>query len=108
MKLSQAYVDDIIKTALLEDINYVDVTTDNLIDDSHISEAYYVAKDDGVICGIQIAKRVFDLAGGNVDFSILMEDGMKVKKGDIIARMKGSTRTLLKGERTALNILQHM
>lgn len=108
MKLSQAYVDDIIKTALLEDINYVDVTTDNLIDDSHISEAYYVAKDDGVICGIQIAKRVFDLAGGNVDFTIKMEDGMNVKKGDIIAVMKGSTRTLLKGERTALNILQHM
>jgi nicotinate-nucleotide pyrophosphorylase (carboxylating) len=108
MKLSQLYIDDIIKTALLEDINYMDVTTDNLLDDSHRSEAYYVAKDDGVLCGIEIAKRVFDLAGGDVDFIIKIKDGEHVKKGDIIAEMTGSTRTLLKGERTALNILQHM
>ena len=108
MKLSQLYIDDIIKTALLEDINYMDVTTDNLLDDSHRSEAYYVAKDDGVLCGIEIAKRVFDLAGADVDFTVKIKDGEHVKKGDIIAEMTGSTRTLLKGERTALNILQHM
>jgi len=108
MKLSQLYIDDIIKTALLEDINYMDVTTDNLLDDSHRSEAYYVAKDDGVLCGIEIAKRVFDLAGADVDFTVKIKDGERVKKGDIIAEMTGSTRTLLKGERTALNILQHM
>ncbi|WP_044974879.1 carboxylating nicotinate-nucleotide diphosphorylase [Ruminococcus sp. HUN007] len=108
MKLSQLYIDDIIKTALLEDINYMDVTTDNLLDDSHRSEAYYVAKDDGVLCGIEIAKRVFDFSGGDVDFIIKIKDGEHVKKGDIIAEMTGSTRTLLKGERTALNILQHM
>ena len=108
MKLSQLYIDDIIKTALLEDINYMDVTTDNLLDDSHRSEAYYVAKDDGVLCGIEIAKRVFDLAGADVDFNVKIKDGEHVKKGDIIAEMTGSTRTLLKGERTALNILQHM
>ncbi len=108
MKLSQIYIDDIIRTALSEDINYMDVTTDNLIDDAHKSEAYYVAKDDGVLCGIDIAKRVFELAGGDVEFTSLMNDGQFVKKGDIIARMNGSTRTLLKGERTALNILQHM
>jgi len=55
MKLSQLYIDDIIKTALSEDINYMDVTTDNLLDDTHRSEAYYVAKDDGVLCGIESA-----------------------------------------------------
>lgn len=108
MKLSQIYIDDIIRTALSEDINYMDVTTDNLIDDAHKSQAYYVAKDDGVLCGIDIAKRVFELAGGDVEFIALMNDGQSVKKGDIIARMNGSTKTLLKGERTALNILQHM
>ncbi len=108
MKLSQIYIDDIIRTALSEDINYMDVTTDNLIDDSHKSQAYYVAKDDGVICGIEIAERVFELAGGNVEFFAEKSDGDAVKKGDIIAQMNGSTRTLLKGERTALNILQHM
>ena len=108
MKLLQCYVDNIITTALMEDINYVDAAADNLIPEDHTSKAYYVAKDTGVVCGIDVAKRVFDLAGGNVDFRILMKDGTKVNKGDIIAEMEGSTLTLLKGERTALNLLQHM
>lgn len=108
MKLLQLYIDDIIKTALAEDISYMDVTTDNLLDDTHRSEAYYVAKDDGVLCGIDIAKRVFEIVGGDVEFTVKINDGEQVKKGDIIAVMSGSTRTLLKGERTALNILQHM
>lgn len=108
MDLPISYIDKIISTALEEDINYVDVTTDYLIDENAETEAYYIAKDTGVLCGIEIAKRVFELIGGNVSFNILMHDGDKVNKGDIIARMSGSTRTLLKGERTALNILQHM
>ena len=108
MKLLQCYVDNIITTALMEDINYIDVASDNLITEEHKSNAYYVAKDTGVVCGIEVAKRVFELAGGDVDFQILLEDGSKVKKGDIIATLNGSTLTLLKGERTALNLLQHM
>lgn len=108
MKLLQCYIDNIITTALMEDINYIDAAADNLIPPEHKSSAYYVAKDTGVVCGIDIAKRVFDLAGGDVDFRILIQDGTKVNKGDIIAEMEGSTLTLLKGERTALNILQHM
>lgn len=108
MKLLQCYVDNIITTALMEDINYIDAAADNLIPEEHRSSAYYVAKDTGVVCGIEVAKRVFELAGGDVDFRILMKDGTKVNKGDIIATLEGSTLTLLKGERTALNILQHM
>jgi len=108
MKLTNAYIDNIINTALAEDINYIDVTTDNLLSPEHTSSAYYVAKDSGVLCGIDIAKRVFELVGGNVEFETLIHDGEKVKKGDIIAKMNGSTVTLLKGERTALNILQHL
>ena len=108
MKLLQCYVDNIITTALMEDINYIDAAADNLIPPEHRSSAYYVAKDTGVVCGIEVAKRVFDLAGGDVDFKILFNDGAKVNKGDIIAEMEGSTLTLLKGERTALNLLQHM
>ncbi len=86
----------------------MDAAADNLIPPEHTSSAYYVAKDSGVVCGIEVAKRVFELVGGNVSFNILMNDGTKVKKGDIIARLEGSTLTLLKGERTALNLLQHM
>ena len=106
--LSQKYIDDIIYTALDEDINYIDVTTDNLICEEDNSEAVLVAKDSGVVCGINIAARVFDLVGGNVESEILANDGAYVHTGDIIAKFRGSTRTLLKGERTALNILQHM
>lgn len=108
MKLLQCYVDNIITTALMEDINYIDAAADNLIPPEHTSSAYYVAKDSGVVCGIDIAGRVFKLAGGNVEFKVLIPDGTKVQKGDIIAELEGSTLTLLKGERTALNILQHM
>lgn len=108
MKLLQCYIDNIITTALMEDINYIDAAADNLIPEDHKSSAYYVAKDTGVVCGIEVAKRVFELAGGNVDFRILLGDGTKVNKGDIIAELDGSTLTLLKGERTALNLLQHM
>lgn len=108
MKLLQCYIDNIITTALMEDINYIDAAADNLIPPEHRSSAYYVAKDTGVVCGIEIARRVFELAGGDVDFRILLNDGTKVNKGDIIAELEGSTLTLLKGERTALNILQHM
>lgn len=108
MKLLQCYIDNIINTALMEDINYIDAAADNLIPPEHRSSAYYVAKDTGVVCGIEVAKRVFELVGGDVDFKILANDGTKVKNGDIIATLEGSTLTLLKGERTALNLLQHM
>lgn len=106
--LQQTYIDRLITTALDEDIHYIDVTTDNLLDDAHTSEAYYLAKDSGVLCGIDIAKRVFELVGGDFTMDIRIHDGEQVKKGDIIATMTGSTKTLLKGERTALNLLQHM
>ena len=104
----QFQIDDIIKNALLEDINYVDVTTDYLVDDNSVSTAKYVSKDDGVLCGIDVALRVFDLLDDNMTHKVYIHDGEKVKKGDIIAEITGSTRALLKGERTALNLVQHM
>lgn len=108
MQLLQSYVDGIITTALEEDIHYVDVTTDYLLPEGHTGAAYYIAKADGVVCGIDIAARVFELVGGGVTFRSHVKDGDRVKKGDILAEMEGSTATLLKGERTALNLLQHM
>jgi nicotinate-nucleotide pyrophosphorylase (carboxylating) len=108
MQLLQSYIDSIMNTALEEDIHYVDVTTDYLLPDGHTSSAYYIAKAEGVVCGLDIAKRVFELVGGGVQFDAKLKDGDRVNKGDIIATMAGDTKTLLKGERTALNILQHM
>lgn len=108
MQLLQSYIDSIINTALEEDIHYVDVTTDYLLPDDHTSSAYYIAKAEGVVCGLEIAARVFALVGSGVEFHANVKDGDKVKKGDIIATMKGDSKVLLKGERTALNILQHL
>ena len=108
MELLQFYVDDLIKKALLEDINYIDVTTDYLVSDDAITTAKFVAKDDGVLAGIKIAMRTFELLDEKIKFKIMINDGQKVKKGDIIAKITGRTKVLLKGERTALNLLQHM
>lgn len=102
------YVDDIIKKALLEDINYIDVTTDNLIPEDAQNKAQLIAKADGVLCGIDVAFRVFETLQSDITLIKHINDGEKVKKGDIIADISGKTRAILKAERTALNLLQHM
>ncbi len=108
MALLQFYIDDIIKTALKEDINYIDTTSSLLIDKDKVTDAYFISKADGVLCGIEVAKRVFELIDGSVTFTAHFCDGDRIKKGDIIAEMRGSTISLLTGERTALNLIQHM
>ncbi len=108
MILPQFYVDDLIKNAIKEDINYIDVATDYLLDENHISEAYFVSKADGVLCGIDVAMRVFELLDDSFSCTVYKKDGDLIKKGDLIAEFKGKTVRLLKGERTALNLIQHM
>ncbi len=107
--INSIYVDNIIKTALLEDINYLDTTTDYLIDEDQENTARFLAKADGVLCGIDVALRVFTiLQEQGFEAKVYKHDGDILEKGDIIAEIRGKTRTLLKGERTALNLLQHM
>lgn len=108
MTLNKFYVDEIIKKALEEDINYIDVSADMLIPAEQRNDSYFVAKDEGILCGLDIAMRVFTLLDDTFTFSALKKDGDKIQKGDIIAEFNGKTRELLKGERTALNIIQHM
>ncbi|MBD5116911.1 MAG: carboxylating nicotinate-nucleotide diphosphorylase [Ruminococcaceae bacterium] len=108
MKLQQFYIDDIIKTALTEDINYIDSTTDLLIPEDDISEAYFLAKDSGVLAGVEVAARVFKLLDENIEVKFLFKDGDRVQKGDVIAEFKGNTAAMLKAERTSLNLIQHM
>lgn len=108
MKLQQFYIDDIIKTALTEDINYIDSTTDLLIPEDDISEAYFMAKDSGVLAGVEVAARVFKLLDENIEVKFLFKDGDRVQKGDVIAEFKGNTAAMLKAERTSLNLIQHM
>ncbi|MBR4096406.1 MAG: carboxylating nicotinate-nucleotide diphosphorylase [Oscillospiraceae bacterium] len=108
MNLPNFYTDDIIKRALEEDINYIDLATDYLLDDEDMSSASFIAKAEGVLCGIDIALRVFTLIDSDVKTEIKIKDGGKVNKGDVIATVSGRTKSILKGERTSLNILQHM
>ena len=108
MILPQFYIDDLIKNAITEDINYIDVATDYLLYEGAVSEAYFVAKADGVLCGAEIAMRVFELLDDQFSYTLYKKDGDVVKNGDLIAEFKGRTVKLLKGERTALNLIQHM
>lgn len=108
MNLPNFYIDDIITRALAEDINYIDLATDYLLDDEAVSEAHFIAKAEGVLCGIDAALRVFTLIDPTVTSEVKIKDGEAVKKGDIIATVKGHTKSILKGERTSLNLLQHM
>lgn len=108
MILNKIYVDNLIKTALLEDINYCDVTTDYLIPAEQMGNGKLVAKAEGILCGVEVAARVFELIDSDIKIEILIKDGESVKYGDEIMRLEGRTASLLKGERTALNLIQHM
>ena len=79
-----------------------------LLDENEVSEAVFVAKADGILCGIDAAMRVFELLDNTFTCVIHKKDGDEIKKGDLIAELKGKTVKLLKGERTALNLIQHM
>lgn len=106
--LNKFYIDSLIKTAIEEDINYIDVSADMLIPAEQRNDSYFVAKDDGILCGLDCAMRVFTLLDDTFTFTAHKKDGDKIKKGDVIVEFNGKTRELLKGERTALNIIQHM
>ena len=108
MQLPLFYADDIIKMALKEDIHYLDTTTDLMIPEESRSTARFMAKAEGVVCGLDVALRVFQLLDDSFTCKVLLPEGSQVKPGDIIAELEGRTRFLLKGERTALNLLQHM
>lgn len=107
--INPIYVDNLIKEALLEDINYIDTATDYLIPEQQCNEAVFMSKAEGIVCGVDIAMRVFEIINrGKFEYNVLKHNGDRVKYGDIIVELSGSTRTLLKGERTALNLIQHM
>ncbi|HQA05711.1 MAG TPA: carboxylating nicotinate-nucleotide diphosphorylase [Clostridiales bacterium] len=108
MILSQHYIDNLIYKALDEDINYIDISSAYIFTDDMKSTAYFVSKADGVLAGIDVALRVFEMLDKDVVINKICKDGDKITKGTEIATIEGKTAMLLKGERTALNILQHM
>jgi len=98
----------IVETALREDIGTGDVTTLSTVDPTTISRAELVAKEDFVLAGIRVAEKVFRTLDPEVSFEALVEDGQAVRRGDVLAWIKGPAAILLQGERVALNLLQRM
>ena len=100
--------DELIKLALKEDITSEDASTNAVIRKKTLGRVQLICKQNGVICGLSVFKRTFELLDGSVKIDLFAEDGDRVEKGQLIAEVEGDMRVLLSGERTALNFLQRM
>lgn len=101
-------IKSLIERALAEDIGPGDVTTEATVPADLTSKAEMLAKQDLVLAGIDVSREVFHSLNPDIQLTPLAKDGDRIKLGTVIARLSGSTRALLMGERVALNLLQHM
>lgn len=100
--------DPMILSALKEDITSEDVTTNSVMPKARLGEVDLICKVAGVICGLDVFARVFELLDDEVEITLFVKDGDRVSAGERMAKLRGDIRTLLSGERTALNYLQRM
>lgn len=100
--------DELILSALREDITSEDITTNSVMREYQLGEVELICKQDGVIAGLDVFKRTFELLDSKTDVTFTKKDGDTVKNGDKIGVVRGDIRVLLSGERTALNYLQRM
>ena len=100
--------DELIKSALREDITSEDVSTNAIFKERTEGRVQLIAKAEGVICGLPVFRRVFELLDPQTAFEFYVKEGEAVKKGMLVAEITGDIRVLLSGERTALNYLQRM
>ena len=101
-------VDPLILSAIKEDITSEDVSTNSVVKGPVKGTADLICKEDGIICGLDVFKRVFTLIDSEIEVDLKKEDGDKVVVGEILATVTGDMRVILSGERTALNYLQRM
>lgn len=106
--LSNFYVEEHVKNALQEDIGFGDVTTESIISEDKIFEAKLTSRVEGIVCGLEVFKTVFKVLSDKVEVNLLFKDGDKIKKGDILAKIKGPAKYILLGERVSLNYIQRM
>ncbi len=104
----QINADELIKSALREDITSEDITTNSVMKEYCLGEVDLICKQDGIIAGLDVFARVFKLLDSATEISFFFKDGDQVKKGEKIGLVRGDIRVLLSGERTALNFLQRM
>ena len=100
--------DELILSALKEDISSEDVSTNAVMPDYQLGEVELLCKEDGVIAGLPVFARVFELLDAKTEVTLFAKDGDEVKKGQKLGVIRGDIRVLLSGERTALNYLQRM
>ena len=101
-------VDELIWMALKEDITSEDITTNAIMREDKQGQAQLLCKQDGVIAGLEVFERVFQLLDEKTQVEFYFKDGDRVKNGDLLATVTGDIRTILSGERVALNYLQRM
>ena len=106
--ISAFEVERILKSALAEDVGSGDVTSLSIVPPGRTISGRYIAKEDGVLCGLEVVARAFALLDASIAFTALAADGDRVRKGDVIATVSGDARAILAGERVGLNLLQHM
>ena len=102
------YIKTIVELALAEDLGEGDITTDNLIPVKSQSKARLISKGEGIICGINLAREVFKTLDPKSIFHVFINDGERARTGDTIVEIFGSTRSLLSGERVAINLLSFL
>ncbi len=106
--LNSLYVKDHVKEALIEDIGFGDITTENLATDDDYLKGALNTRSDGVLCGADVFKTVYETLSKNIKIKFYFKDGDIIKKGDKIADIEGPAKELLMGERVALNYIQRM
>ncbi len=108
LKKNLKQIDAMIDIALKEDIGEVDITTEITIPAGVNAIGEFAAKDEGIICGLPVAKRIFEKLDREVKVYLRKKDGQVMQHGDVLATVKGKARAILAGERTALNFLQRL
>ena len=101
-------VDHLLLEALKEDISSEDVTTNSVMPKEQAGEVELICKQDGIVAGLDVFKRVFELLDADTRTEFYCEDGDEVKSGKLMGKVYGDIRVLLSGERVALNYLQRM
>ncbi|MCQ2754635.1 MAG: carboxylating nicotinate-nucleotide diphosphorylase [bacterium] len=106
--LDDFYIEDHIKKALQEDIGFGDITTDYLTDECDEMECTLNSRVEGVFCGARVFEKVFKILSDKINVKFYYKDGDKISRGDKLASIKGPSKYILMGERTALNYIQRM
>ncbi len=106
--LNVKVIEDMVSMALVEDIGTGDITTLSTIKDTQVISGKFIAKEEGIICGLEVLSKVFEKVDSSIKVIFSVKDGERVYKDDIIAKIDGPAKGVLIGERVALNFIQHL